>query len=131
MTTTTDSLKSAISYLGAVEVAPGRYAWRPAVLVPAPYFVADAQGVERAHAFVVQNGAHALHFPHMLPAAARDNAAQMPKWWTPERRYRFTCGVGHAFNTQTKPACEYGCAVCGSLMRGVTADLETGQEVNV
>jgi hypothetical protein len=114
--TTTDSLKSAIDYLGAVEVAPGRYAFY-------------SQGTKRWYTTTAAS-VRVIGAGEQFETAP-DPIVGMPQWWTPERRYRFTCGQGHAFKTETKPAFEYGCAVCGSLMRGVTADLETGQEANV
>lgn len=105
---TSDSLAKAIAYLGAVEVAPGRYAmtWGKR------WYVTDAEGVELTR--LLGGGEMIAHIPTV-----------MPSWWTPERRFalkfngKILCVGDKADILQIK----------GPRDILVTADLETGQEV--
>lgn len=101
-----DNLQSAISYLGAVEVAPGRYAFR------------DKQ---RDNIYMVVTEA-------MLSAHCSSwrNGHWMPSWWTPEHRYASVDDDGN-YSAGTHDFCRYLTQVGGG--RTITADLETGEEV--
>ena len=114
-----DALKRALEYLGAVEVAPGRYA---------------AKLGERWHTFTESR----------LTERVRDgwrthgNYQPMPSWWTPEQRFawrvkgsnvRLVCAdLNSAMKARENPL--------GGLERfahnyyeHITASLETGAEI--
>lgn len=103
MTTTAmnDSLAKAIAYLGAVEVAPGRYAWHREP-EPSGWYV----GPESA-----------LYVP-MLSLFAK-----MPAWWSPEQRFAWRMPDGRVVDLATHSFSEKLGA------QRITADLKTGAEV--
>lgn len=108
MTQTQDALARAIDFLGAIEVAPGRFA------------VQDTA----TSRWYVQN-------EHDLRLVAEDRegyftgaAVLLPAWWTPEQRRRSQChGCKRA----------WPCGAPGNqvshLLEWVAVDYETGEEI--
>jgi hypothetical protein len=109
-------LQSAIDRLGAVEVAPGRYALDDDE-TPKSWYVATAQGLLW------------LDSEQRFP----DDDEQVgvvrikPKWWSPERRYAHIDYNGIHRSRGTKEDAER--VWMAGPGRIVTADLATGAEV--
>jgi hypothetical protein len=118
MTTTTDSLQQAISHLGAVEVAPGRYAWQTKTQ-QTHWVVTSAKDLERLSAYLDHERATDLDW------LAQSDAVEMPAWWTPERRYAVISKNGVTCPGPSKELCR----ASGACALVVTADLSTGEEV--
>jgi hypothetical protein len=104
-----DSLARAVEYLGAVEVAPGRYAFR--AFGEGPWKIAD----------------------HLETWPINENSTpayrvEMPSWWSPEHRTTERCPHGKL----AAQACRY--TACGMGENAtewvrITADLATGEEI--
>ena len=92
---------------GAVEVAPGKFA---------------ALAEDREHYFVIAD-TEALkpHGPHWV--------TDMPKWWSPEKRYAVPFDGDGGSGEYTFATLEEASEVVGRS-GVVTADLETGDEVS-
>ena len=115
-----DTLTRAIEYLGAVEVAPGRYAWQPNGDEWRVWRVVDAETLLDLAAWV---GLDPFRCGHA-----------MPTWWSPERRLAWRL-VGDPTDTryETKQdalADLRGIGAIGATIERITADLNTGDEVS-
>lgn len=113
MTQTNDALASAIAALGAVEVAPGRYAIPP---TSDSYWRMAAK--DEMELFALSKGVRRIWW--------RQARLKMPAWWSPERRYYMrrkgeTTGVPIR---SPEPHKQYQYA-----FDIITASLETGEEV--
>jgi hypothetical protein len=127
-----ESLSRAIDYLGAVEVAPGRYARQECASVPweiIPEHVLIAVPAERIARFGTSK-------------RAEYGIATMPAWWSPDsrfawkliygaqcqdvdnRRFRFKHEAFDGMHNYTKSYASH------IWPKRITADLETGQEVS-
>jgi hypothetical protein len=104
--TQSDTLQHAIEALGAVEVAPGRYAIIRKYL--GGYETMRWNEAKRS-------------FEHL---------AVMPAWWTPERRYawRVDGANGESWRIAEDDYRQFGMPR-GATSQRITADLETGEEV--
>jgi hypothetical protein len=110
---TPDPLAKAIEYLGAVEVAPGRYAFRHTF---------EDEGCFRVAPSDVLAAFGEILTPEGVIPSQRDgcdyyadllmDSVRMPPWWSPEQRFR---------------KCEDAPNGCGRYC--ITADLTTGEEV--
>ena len=107
--TDTSALERALDYLGAVEVAPGRYAYQR----DSRYLVASTTDM-------VMMGAGSLSLGRVMPA-----------WWRPERReaWRMTCDGGHVGARDASERFAAWPAEHLTCSERITADLETGDEV--
>jgi hypothetical protein len=118
--TTTDALQRAIQYLGAVEVAPGRYAYRNERL-------SRWEIISQAAMCARDRGGHWC--PRHQWAVA------MPAWWTPDERFAAYIGDEIVSRDMTRDrtvlkahwALQDGQPT--SVVRVVTAELTTGEEV--
>lgn len=134
MTKTTDSLASAVARLGAVEVAPGRYALR-VELCP--------HGCDEYHCHDEPTTCPGTN-PRWVTMAERDlepykngrrgvSYTAMPSWWRPDSRFAWrlpkgSYGVATDKRFKTRDEAEAS-AICGEIAERITADLETGAEV--
>ena len=119
--TSTDSLARAIEYLGAVEVAPGRYAVKDGER----YLVIDESDVPGL-AFEFETG-------EPDPDACAQ-VTEMPSWWSPEQRFAWRNYIGANRWATTVERVESvpsaGDNPWPVLSRErITADLETGAEI--
>jgi hypothetical protein len=115
-------LARAIEYLGAVEVAPGRYA----MTWGRRWYVTDAEGVELTR--LLGAGEMIASIP-----------CKMPAWWSPENRVMLRCpscqGVISRWpkdDAWKVDRCEHCDGILIEPDAGydrITADLETGEEV--
>ena len=118
------TLSRAIAYLGAVEVAPGRYAYKQRDYIgePGTYVVANAWTI-REVPIAEGNSKQAAQ------ALALTHTVQMPRWWTPERRFAVRLqgdilGVYMRAGTSAARALE-----CSLHAEAITVDLATGKEI--
>lgn len=100
---TNDSLAKAIAYLGAVEVAPGRYAFR--AFGEGPWKIAE----------------------HLETWPINENSSpayrvEMPAWWSPDQRFAWRDAKGFMYFHAER-------AKAYNATERITADLETGAEV--
>lgn len=127
------ALQAAISALGAVEVAPGRYAWQmqSAAQSPLGYY-----SYGEPH-WVTGDGA-ALYAVHAQGGSVR--TVPLPQWWTPERRFamrqRERNGEGALWTGATreemqalKNRFDVPTGAKAATNRVITADLNTGEEI--
>ena len=112
MTRSTDSLTKAIAYLGAVEVAPGRYAFR---ISGQNWFVSTTNALEYYFAGFASDGERLEYLQ------ARCETARMPIWWTPDQRFAWRSIVDGSF--WKDPGNDT------NVRERIAADLETGAEV--
>lgn len=126
--TTHDALARVIDYLGAVEVAPGRYAVPMGSLGNPPcYQIATATQIAYREV-----GSACSFWP------------KMPQWWTPERQFAWLCWVlddvsgpnemGKLAKREIGTLTDYDGEVAPLIARGahadcITVDLSTGEEV--
>jgi hypothetical protein len=131
--TTTSALSRAIQYLGAVEVAPGRWAFKPHKDFQGYLVVgSDAlSGIDKRLDIFGTSEAIA----HFLGTATR-SFVRMPAWWTPEKRFALVEADEVALAYETLDQCiaekERQRALgipWSSLGSLVTADLTTGEEM--
>ena len=127
MTKTNDPLASAVAYLGAVEVAPGRYAF-PSKVAPR-WFTCDLANI------ALCEPAAGVYF---APIDKGDSffgckltpCVLMPPWWRPDSRFAWRVhGVSSPFVDRAEAeriARSYGHR---TPPYRITADLETGEEV--
>jgi hypothetical protein len=101
-----EALERAIAYLGAVEVAPGRYAF------PARTITRQPQNTITYEAWHVADKCALIKIIVHAAALSTVGAVPMPAWWSPEQRFR------------SEPCESNHCAG-----HRFTADLETGAEV--
>jgi hypothetical protein len=131
MTTDTDALARAIDYLGAVEVAPGRYAF--------PLEVGKGPWRTCTPATLIES--YELHFEHAAYTRAKQvyetRTVPMPSWWSPTCRevwqtVRDADGFIYSSNPTESEGRQVLEGVCGApvTLRHVTADLNTGEEVS-
>ena len=115
-------IQDAIDYLGAVEVAPGRYAGRETDCL---WRVYDTSALTAITLNLTETGnIFGQHLPlHKIPT--------MPAWWSPEQRFAWRYKVvphtgremeGYENKRWPEPF-DFG-------MERITADLETGEEVS-
>jgi hypothetical protein len=114
-----DSLAKAVAHLGAVEVAPGRYAWK----------------TER-HWY--SEGAYSLETygkENLIPFDyAHKDFVRMPPWWTPQTQYAWRNYIGAnrwvttVERVESVPSAGENPWPVLSRER-ITADLATGEEV--
>lgn len=119
----TSPLQAAIEYLGAVEVAPGRYAW-----------TADK------HRWWTASAADLAAIGNTMPgywaqALGKMPKAKMPSWWSPENTTVWRCGhcgrIEKSMLTRGRNL-RKRCNDCGfsvSEFYVITASLETGEEI--
>jgi hypothetical protein len=132
-TQATDSLARAIEILNAVEVAPGRYAYRD----------------DATRRYYVSSEADLCRLAGYLDGAADDGATtgdaysrwcadtlstEMPSWWSPQQRFAYratdACEVCAGFANQRPMEDPRDAAdVPESHWERITADLTTGEEV--
>ena len=111
---TNDSLAKAIAYLGAVEVAPGRYAAK----------IFDSSATGRWHLFPAERLkaiACDMDDPRVLwwPAL---RSVEMPAWWSPDQRFAWRDAKGFMYFHAER-------AKAYNATERITADLTTGAEV--
>lgn len=112
---TNDSLSKAIAYLGAVEVAPGRYAWH--VPIGGTWNVCTADDLLAG-----------------FTDAGEIFGVPMPAWWEPNQRFARRCTGGGVAGMRCGAIVSafMGCGrfkYCAGYYERITADLETGAEV--
>ena len=125
----TSALERAITYLHAVEVAPGWYAVQDRILRSTWYTVSadDLARVGHPHG-------PASRFSLLEAAWALDaqTLTEMPRWWRPERRFAWRI-VASVRGEEADPGARYtqepSGAPLGYRFERITADLETGAEV--
>jgi hypothetical protein len=120
----TDALSQAIRYIGAEQVRPAHVA----------LYAHYDHGTHRyyivtEHDLATLGGALALLIPTTHADVysrwcAHTPAAEMPRWWTPERQYAY-----RALNSFGQ--WEVVSFTAGHDLQRITADLETGAEVPV
>jgi hypothetical protein len=100
-----DALSKAVAYLGAVEVAPNKYAltWGKR------WYVTDAEGVELTR--LLGGGEMIASIP-----------TKMPAWWTPEQRFAWRDAKGFMYFHAER-------AKAYNATERITADLVSGAEV--
>jgi len=106
--TQTDSLARAIDYLGAVEVAPGLYAYKPA---------------NHNRWYTENAGDLMVH----LQGRRTPSRTMMPAWWTPEHRFVWRSGCQVTFDAAGPSVKQWDRG--GPPWILYSADLETGTEV--
>ena len=121
---TNDSLAKAIAHLGAVEVAPGRYAWHTKRF---PY---------TSGAWLTANSDYLLEVSYDGVEIHEKFATLMPEWWTPGQRFASFDGdtlkaTGSSKTAATLCDTRAEAPIYGAPLpyRLITADLETGAEV--
>jgi hypothetical protein len=120
---TIESLKSAIDHLGAVPVAPDRYAYRADKT--RRYYVTDESDLRLLGSLLADHDTQeGLAYSEWCSATT---ATEMPAWWTPERRYEVRDN-GHFIHVATLALARRYCAEYGRG-RIFTADLTTGEEI--
>lgn len=102
-----DALQRAIETLGAIEVAPGRYAYQSGIKEPQAWRVTTDE-------LVCEYGEARLRHGVLMPA-----------WWTPEQRFAVIATNGKTCPAPTRELAK--AANVGALI--VTASSETGEEV--
>lgn len=114
-----DSLAKAIAYLGAVEVAPGKFT-----------AFKDGRGQWRGlkpEAFRVdpdRMGGRDVYYNYCRVYAS----FAMPAWWSPEQRFAYRSRTtGYVYPPFTGQGQDP--ASCYPAFERITADLETGEEV--
>ena len=128
--TDTSALERAITYLGATEVAPGRYAYRDDATHR--YYVVTADVMERLPQYLdAEDDSHTASHGGYSEWCADTQAVEMPAWWTPERReaWRMTCDGGHVGARDASERFAAWPAEHLTCSERITADLETGAEV--
>jgi hypothetical protein len=119
MTTSTDSLARAIDYLGAVEVAPGRYAFefkgrRPLATIDPGWLSVSTGDLAQFQAQREFEESDGRAYGELI-----DAAVILPSWWSPGTRVLNRCD---ACSSESFPCHPFS-------IRVITADLETGAEV--
>ena len=81
-------MKNAIDYLGAIEVAPGRYAYRDDAT--RRYYVVDADDLGGLYDYDDDGQLLPIDAPRSTHAqysvwCADTQATEMPSWWAPEQ----------------------------------------------
>lgn len=127
----TNSLDRAIAYLGAVEVAPGRYALRMQDF----WATMDAETTrwlaDSCQRYLGTRDPNALDDTEALYdawATLQTRAVKMPSWWKPERRYAWRIN-GETFADYRALKEAYPRRVPSGSVQRITADLSTGKEI--
>jgi hypothetical protein len=124
---TSEALAKAVQYLGAVEVAPGRYAF------PARTTTKALEGTTKREAWHVTDANGVIGIIVHAKALSEAGAVAMPAWWSPEKRFAWrTNWEGFSERTQALRFKSRGDAeryIEGGDVERITADLETGDEV--
>jgi hypothetical protein len=116
-----DPLTKAIALIGAVEVAPGRYAF------PARTITRQPQNTVTYEAWHVADKRALIEIIVHAAALSTVGAVEMPSWWSPEHRAVWRSGARLSFTTE-KPA-DNRAWESGPPWIRFTASLETGAEV--
>ena len=111
---TNDSLARSIESLGAVEVAPGRYA------VP-------MGGLDKPTSWALAT-AEQLAAREPMTSMKPQDYPRLPSWWSPERRFAITTGTLETF-PDLEMAEAFRDLNYTSLDHIVTASLQTGEEI--
>ena len=141
----TSALERAITYLGAVEVAPGRYAYRDDATHR--YYVVTADVMERLPQYLdAEDDSHTASHGGYSEWCADHLSAAMPRWWRPEQRCAWRVVPAESPNAPdhddpgplpddrypTLAQAEDAAADYGQIeYERITADLETGAEAPV
>jgi hypothetical protein len=112
-----DALANAIEHLGAVEVAPGRYARREAPVVPYE-IISEAILRQYAPEAIATFGHRDRQFCGIVT---------MPPWWTPEQRFAWRTSDGRRVVPDASQRTPGTMRKLG--WERITADLQTGAEV--
>lgn len=124
----TNALQRAIDYLGAVKVAPGRYAYRSD----------DVKSWCIATAAMLENLSEAKQGRGPRPNLKPFCDAIMPPWWSPEARFAWRIAGNGPNVTKADRADRFGSEraakaeahfIGGAAVERITADLETGEEI--
>ena len=120
-TMTNDSLSKAIAYLGAIEVAPGRYAIKSPTA--GTWMITSADGLAAIHDAKAPVGKYQI----------------MPAWWSPEQRIMLRCPSCRGLISRWPKEDAWKvdrCEHCDNILiepdagyERITADLATGEEI--
>jgi hypothetical protein len=133
MSASTDALRRAIAYLGAVRVRDGGDPIQPALYayfddaMRRYYAVAEPELLDLGVRLSTDADAYSLW-------CAESHAVELPSWWTPGQQFAVVLGTGsdagHRIAFETLAGAKAGARARLSMEpRVITADLETGAEV--
>ena len=119
--------QDAIDALGAVEVAPGKWAF--------PYRYGKGYGVatrRQLATLVKYREKQSSALAYELWILGNTVLVDMPSWWTPERRVAWRVLDGSHDNGERYESCSDANseAMIGQTVERITASLETGEEVS-